>query len=224
MPGPGCRSRCAPLSSGPLELSDPADPVLLAESVSLAFLVVLESLTPLERVAFVMRDLFGFEYAEVAGTLGRSEPAVRQLAFRARRHVREHRPRAVVDAAEHDRVTRAFLRAAIDGDLPALLEVLAPDVVVTTDGGGAVKAARRPVNGADKAARYLVGISQDADAIRWESAALNGRRGFVMHLGETLVGTVDLDTADGRVTAIRVQLNPVKLAGVRAAEDGPSSY
>lgn len=203
--------------------ADPAEPTLLAESVSLAFLVVLESLSPLERVAFVLHDLFGFGHDEVALAVDRSPEAVRQLTSRARRHVREQRPRSVVDAAEHARVTRAFMRAAVDGRVDALLQVLAPDVVVLTD-GGAIKAALRPIHGADKAARFLAAISHEVSDVRWEPATLNGRSGVLVHLGDHLLGTVDLDIVDGRVETLRVQLNPAKLSAVRAAvpgADGP---
>jgi RNA polymerase sigma-70 factor (ECF subfamily) len=194
---------------------DPARPVLLAESVSQAFLVVLESLSPLERVVFVLHDLFGFGHDEVARAVGRSEPAVRQLASRARRHVRERRPRTATDPAEHIRVTRAFMRAAVDGQVSALLDVLAPDVVVLTDAGGSQKAALRPIAGAAKAARFLAAISHDVSGARWALTPLNGRTGVLVHVGDQLLGTVDLDTAEGLVTAVRVQLNPAKLTAVR---------
>ena len=183
--------------------------------MSLAFLVVLESLSPLERVVFVLHDLFGFDHAEVARAVDRSEPAVRQLASRARRHVRERRPRVVADREEHARVTRAFMRAAVDGEISGLLAVLAPDVVVLTDGGGAAKAALRPIHGAEKAARFLAAISHETPGVRWELTGLNGRSGVLVHLGGELLGTVDLDTADGQVSTVRVQLNPAKLTGVR---------
>lgn len=198
-------------------MRDPAEPVLLAESISLAFLVVLDSLSPLERVIFVLHDLFGFAHAEVARAVDRPQPAVRQLASRARQHVRERRPRTVTDPSEHARVTEAFMNAAVGGDVQALLAVLAPDVMVMTDGGGATKAALRPIHGADKAARFLAAISRDTPGVRWALAGLNGRGGVLVYLGDQLLGTVDLDTAEGQVTALRVQLNPAKLAGVRNA-------
>ncbi len=206
-----------PIATGPQEqlAADPAEPVLLAESVSLAFLVVLESLSPLQRVVFVLHDLFGFDHAEVARAVGRSEPAVRQLSSRARRHVRERRPATVADPAEHADATRAFMRAAVSGDVAALLEVLAPDVVVLTDGGGTAKAARRPIHGADKAARFLAAISHETPGVRWRVTGLNGRAGVVVHLDGQLIATVDFDTAGGRIQTIRAQLNPAKLARVR---------
>ena len=208
-----------PIATGPdTAAADPAEPVLLAESVSLAFLVVLESLSPLQRVVFVLHDLFGFDHAEVARAVDRSEPAVRQLASRARRHVRERRPTAVADPAEHADATRAFMRAAVSGDVTALLDVLAPDVVVLTDGGGAAKAALRPIHGAAKAARFLAAISHETPGVRWRITGLNGRPGVVVHLGDRLIATVDVDAVGGRVETIRVQLNPAKLAGVEPTD------
>ncbi|RBY77260.1 RNA polymerase subunit sigma-24 [Geodermatophilus sp. TF02-6] len=200
-------------------VADPVEPVLLAESVSLAFLVVLESLSPLERVAFVLHDLFGFGHDEVALVLGRSEPAVRQLTSRARHHVQQRRPHAVSDPEEHARVTAAFMRAAVDGQVSALLELLAPDVVLLTDAGGTQKAALRPIHGADKAARFLTAISSDVTGVRWTLAPLNGRTGVVVHLADGLLGTVDLDVSAGRVNTVRVQLNAAKLTAVRRAAD-----
>jgi RNA polymerase sigma-70 factor, ECF subfamily len=201
--------------------ADPAEPVLLAESVSLAFLVVLESLSPLERVAFVLHDVFGFGHDEVAQTVGRSEQAVRQLTSRARRHVQERRPRSVTDPVDHGRVTAAFMRAAVDGQVSALLEVLAPDVVLLTDAGGTQKAALRPIDGADKAARFLAAISAEVTGVRWTLAPLNGRTGVLVHVGDHLLGTVDLDTARGRVTTVRVQLNAAKLTAVLGWDPPP---
>jgi RNA polymerase sigma-70 factor (ECF subfamily) len=215
--GPWLPEPIATGSDGPAA-ADPAEPVLLAESVSLAFLVVLESLSPLQRVVFVLHDLFGFDHAEVARAVDRSEPAVRQLASRARRHVRERRPTAVADPAEHADATRAFMRAAVSGDVTALLDVLAPDVVVLTDGGGAAKAALRPIHGAAKAARFLAAISHETPGVRWRITGLNGRPGVVVHLGDRLIATVDVDAVGGRVETIRVQLNPAKLAGVEPTD------
>lgn len=209
-----------PVPTGEERPGDPAEPALLAESVSLAFLVVLESLSPLERVAFVLHDLFGFGHDEIAVAVDRSPDAVRQLTSRARRHVREQRPRLVVDAAEHARVIEAFMRAAVDGQVGALLRVLAPDVVVLIDAGGSQRAPLRPLAGADKAARFLAAISRDVTDLRWERVSINGRSGVLVVVGDRLLGTVDVDTVDGRVETLRIQLNPAKLAAVRAAVPG----
>lgn len=195
---------------------DTAELALLADDVSMAFLVVLESLSPLERVVFVLHDLFGFEYAEVAAATMRTEPAVRQLASRARRHVRERRPRYRTDPAEHARVTAEFMRVAVNGDLQGLLALMAPDVVVVTDGGGARKAALRPIEGAAKAARFITAIAQDTPGVSWTPVRLNGRPGALVEFGGEILGTVELEVADGRISAVRAQLNPVKLSHLRS--------
>lgn len=217
LPEPMFTDSVAPvLCSKAVNSSDPINSILEAESVSFALLVVLESLTPLERVVFVLHDLFGFQYEEVAAALERSEPAIRQLASRARRHVREHRRSTLLDPVKHLNVTQAFMHAAVDGDVSALLGVLAPDVIVLTDGGGRAKAALRPIHGAVKAARFLAAISGDAAGITWELSSLNGQTGVLLHRGDQLIGTVDLDTADGQVNTLRVQLNPAKLTGIQS--------
>ena len=141
------------------DLSDPADRVTLDESVSYALMVVLETLTPAERTAFVLHDLFGVPFTEVAGVVGRGPAAVRQLAARARAHVRAGAPRMAVSSGEHQDTVDAFFRAAAGGDIAGLVAVLDPDVVVTSDGGGQAQAARRPVRGAERAARFLVGVA-----------------------------------------------------------------
>src|SRR5699024_4923393 len=138
--------------------AEPGRAAEIADDVSLALLVVLESLSPLERAAFVLREVFALPYPEVAGTLDRSEPAVRQLVRRARAHVREQAPRHPVDEATHRALTTAFLEAAQGrADLAEMVSVLSPDVVLTTDGGGIRKAARRPLHGVDNVLRFIAG-------------------------------------------------------------------
>lgn len=131
-------TQASPDSSGRAELT---------ESVSLAMLVVLESLTPQERAVFVLREVFGFGYAEIGAALGRSDVSVRQLAHRARQHVQARRPRFEVDRSQQREVTQRFLDAAVGGDIDRLMAVLAPDVILTSDGGGLARAARRPITG-----------------------------------------------------------------------------
>jgi RNA polymerase sigma-70 factor (ECF subfamily) len=190
---------------------DPADRVTLAESVSMAFLVVLESLSPAERVAFVLHDVFGYAHSEVAVVVGRSEAACRQLVSRARRHVRERRPRFEADAAERDRVADAFLAACAGADLEALLMVLDPDVVLRSDGGGLVKAARRPIRGADRVARFLLAvIRSQPEATSW-STHVNGTRGLVTHRDGRRIAVVALDVVAGRVNGVNIVANPQKL-------------
>ena len=146
-----------PVSSDPR--ADGAATAELADDVSMAMLIVLESLTPLERAAFVLADVFGMPSGEVARTIDRSPAAVRQLVHRARSHVEARQPRSVVDTARHREATERFLAAVSTGDVDGLLAVLAPDVTLVTDGGGVRRAALRPIHSADKVARWLFGCS-----------------------------------------------------------------
>ena len=132
----------------------------LAESVSIAMLTVLETLAPAERAVFVLREVFDMPYEEIAGTVGKSLAAVRQIAHRARDHVAARRPRMAVSATEQQEAVDRFLAAVQHGDLQGLLDVLAPDVVVIADGGGLVSAARQPIEGAERVARFLMGASR----------------------------------------------------------------
>ena len=142
-----------------LDEHDPSADVVLAESVSMAMLVLLETLSPDERAVFVLREVFGFDYGEIAGAVGKSAATVRQVAHRAREHVHARRRRfAPVDPAQNARITAEFLSAAADGDLQTVMSMLAPDVVWTADGGGKASAARRPVVGAEKVAAAVIGI------------------------------------------------------------------
>src|SRR5918912_3535478 len=138
---------------------DVAEDVALAESISMAMLVVLETLSALERAVFLLREAFAMPYAEIGEVLGRSESAVRQLSRRAREHVREGRPRFDADQEERRRVTERFLEAAAGGDTDALMDVLAPGVTLVADSGGRARAPRRPLRGAEKVARFLAAVS-----------------------------------------------------------------
>jgi RNA polymerase sigma-70 factor (ECF subfamily) len=194
---------------------DPAeqvvDEVARGEAVSLAMLVVLETLSPLERAVFVLREVFGMSHDEVAGALGRSAAGVRQLAHRAREHVQARRPRFDTDRSEQRRVTEAFVRATATGDLDGLLSLLAPDVVLVTDGGGKRKAALRPILGAEKVARFLLAV-RDKAAGELSFATVNGEVGVAAREGGavTYVGLVEV--ADGRITHVLAVMNPDKLA------------
>jgi RNA polymerase sigma-70 factor, ECF subfamily len=196
---------------------DPADVLELGEDVSLALLVVLETLSPVERAVFVLREAFGLPWAEVAGTLDRSEAAVRQLGHRAREHVQARRPRFDADRQEQREVTQRFLTACTSGDVDALLAVLSPGVVLLTDGGGRAKAALRPIVGADKAARFLVAVSVDGlsqPGLVVRLADVNGAPGVVVDGADGPVIAVSLVVADGLVEQALVVLNPEKLAGL----------
>src|SRR5215203_1641046 len=215
-----------------LTRQDPAEDAAMAESVSMAMLVVLETLSPLERAVFVLREAFGMPHAEIAEVLGRKEEAVRQLARRARAHVRERRSRFDADQTEQRRVTERFLEAATGGDLEALMEVLSPGVTLVADGGGRALAPRRPVRGADKVARFLVAVATEertarflgsvgggpAPDLRVHLAQVNGGPGVVATSGGGPITVLVLDVADGLVQTVHLVANPEKLAGVRAVE------
>lgn len=192
--------------------ADPADRVTLDERVSYALLVVLEALSPAERTAWVLHDLFGLPFADVAAAVGRTPAAVRQLAVRARAHVEAGASRIEVDRAEQQRVAAAFLAAAGGGDLAALVAVLDPDVVLTSDGGGVVSAARRPVHGADDVARFVLGVAAKAwpDAVV-RPALVTGAPGFVVERGGVPAVVGALTVATGRVVRVDLVLAPDKL-------------
>ncbi|MGX5656350.1 RNA polymerase sigma factor SigJ [Geodermatophilus nigrescens] len=198
---------------------DPADEVALGEQVSLALLVVLETLSPAERAVFVLREVFGLPAAEVAAALGRSEAAVRQLAHRAREHVEARRPRFDADRRAHREVTERFLAACLGGDVGALLAALAPGAVLVTDGGGRSKAALRPITGADKVARFLAAVASGGAALpglRTELADVNGLPSVAAWTDDGPFVAVSLGVADGLVQQVLVVLNPDKLSGLGA--------
>jgi RNA polymerase sigma-70 factor, ECF subfamily len=204
-----------------LTASDVADDVAeaaeRAEAISLALLVVLDTLSPLERAVFVLREAFAFSYAEIATILGRGEPAVRQLASRARVHVQERRPRFDADPATRRRVTEGFLAACASGDLTALMGMLASDVTFVSDGGGRAPAAPRPIVGAARVARFLLGIwSGPLPEPRVRIVWLNGDPGLLVTSHEEPFATYVLDLVGDRIQRIYVVANPAKLAGVRA--------
>ena len=195
---------------------DVADEVERAESVSLALLVVLETLSPLERAVFVLREAFGFSYAEIAETLDRTEPAARQLARRARAHVQARRPRFQPDPDAQRRVTERFLAATTNGDLQGLLAVLAPDVALVADGGGRAHAPRRPVHGAAQAARFLTGVVKTPiPDLRIDLVGINGELGLLVAAGDEPIAAVVLDVVDGAVRSVFLIANPEKLGRLR---------
>jgi RNA polymerase sigma-70 factor (ECF subfamily) len=191
---------------------DLADNAALADTVSMAILIVLETLSPLERAVFVLREAFGHSHAEIAEMLDRSEPAVRQLARRARDHVRERRPRFDTDRAARRAATERFLAASVEGDLAGLMRVLAPGVELVADSGGLVRAPLLPVIGADKVARFLVAAAgRPVPDHRTEIAELNGGPAIVVRSGKAAVAAIVLDVADGLVARIHLVGNPEKL-------------
>jgi RNA polymerase sigma-70 factor (ECF subfamily) len=190
----------------------------LADSLSLAFLVVLEELAPVERAAFLLHDVFDFGYSEIAEMLDRQEPACRQLVSRARQRVGDRRHRFDVDREQGQKLAERFVVACATGDLAALMGMLSGDVVVWTDGGGVVKAARRPIHGADKSARFLVAVSSTvAESAEVRNALINGQPGVLIIEAGVVVTAVALDVIDGRVVGVRVISNPEKLTGLQPA-------
>jgi len=194
----------------------PEERATLDESVSLALLAVLERLSPAERTAFVLHDVFELPFGEIAEIVGRSASAVRQLASRARGRVREYGPRHTPDRASHVQAIEAFAVAATSGDLPALVAVLDPDVVWRADGGGVVTAAPHPVAGPERVARLVLGMVESWYAgMSAEFRDVNGAPGIVLLDGEGAVDSVLAFTvADGRITEVDVVRNPGKLRHV----------
>ncbi|MEV2211866.1 RNA polymerase sigma-70 factor [Streptomyces sp. NPDC050997] len=191
---------------------DTAEQAVLADTVSLALLVVLESLSPLERAVFVLREAFGYPYAEIAAMLDRGEPAVRQLAGRARRHVEERRPRYEVDPTERRDLTERFLAATAEGDLEGLMSLLAPDVRLVGDSGGKSKAPLRVLETADKVGRFLVGAARKAaPGLSFRFLELNGGPAVLALSGDTPDSVFQVDVLDGRVQSVYVIRNPDKL-------------
>lgn len=192
----------------------PEERITLDESVSMAMLVVLESLSPAERTAFVLRDVLGLSYAEVAATVGRSQQACRQLISRARGHVRERAPRFTVDAQQQSAVVEAFLAACADGAVEPLIEVLSPDVVLRSDGGGLVSGvARRPVVGAENVARLLLGVAAKHAAVPW-TRRVNGANGLVFEALDGVAGVMAFTVSEGLIVEIDFVVNPEKLSRV----------
>lgn len=184
-----------------------------AEAVSLAMLVVLETLSPLERAVFVLKEGFGFSFSEIADMLGRSETAVRQVGARARSHVQARRPRYDAPADTRRRVTEEFLAACLGGDLNQVMELLAPDVTAWTDGGGRIRAALRPLHGADKVARWILGVlASQLPGLGIHPVLVNGKPGLLITSAGAVDNVVAADlSADDRIQAIRLIRNPDKL-------------
>lgn len=206
-----------------LEEQDPAADVVLAESISMAMLVLLETLSPDERAVFVLREVFGFDYGEIAEAVGRPAPTVRQVAHRAREHVRARRKRFdTVDPERNAEITAQFLATAASGDVDALMTMLAPDATWTADSGGVVSAARRPVVGADKVARAIAGLIRRGaamGAMRVETVTCNSAPAVLLYLGDQLEGVITLEIAEDKITNFYVMRNPQKLAALATARD-----
>jgi RNA polymerase sigma-70 factor, ECF subfamily len=201
-----------------LDERDASADVVLAESVSMAMLVLLETLTPDERAVFVLREVFGFDYDEIAGAVGKSVATVRQVAHRAREHVHARRKRfQPVDSAQTAELTEQFMTAAATGDMEVLLSMLAPDATWTADSGGKATAARRPVVGAEKVATILTNmfrIGQRMPDVRIEMVNCNNAPALVIYSGDHLEGVFLIEIIDGKITNFYAMRNPDKLVAI----------
>lgn len=190
--------------------ADPLDRVTLDDEVSTALLVVMESMTPAERVAFVLHDVFAVPFDEIATIVARSPAAVRQLATAARRRVRDHdvHPR---NRRQHDEVIRTFAAAVSNGDLAALTDLLDPSVTLRSDGGGVVSAARRPVLGISNVARFMLGIAQKRPSLSFREQRTGDGVAIAAMDGLQLLAIVNVQVREGRITDVWMQVNPEKL-------------
>ncbi|MER7078547.1 RNA polymerase sigma-70 factor, ECF subfamily [Saccharopolyspora kobensis] len=200
-----------------LTTPDVASDVELAESVSMALMLVLETLTPTERAVFVLREAFGIDYDEIAAAVGKTRAAVHQIAHRARKHVEARQPRHTVTARQAREATAAFRHALETRDLQGLLDVLAPEVVAISDGGGIKQATPRPVTGAEKVARFIVGgLTKHDVALTAEPTTINGSPALALHVDGELDGIMALRVEDTRITGLYYVRNPQKLTRLDA--------
>jgi RNA polymerase sigma-70 factor (ECF subfamily) len=185
-----------------------------ASTISSAFLLLLERLAPAERAAFLLHEVFEYEYGEIARILDKSEEACRQLTSRARRHISESRPRPPASREEHTRLLAAFANACATGDLAALEQLLAADVSLRSDGGGRVNAARNVLHGPDHVARFLLGVRRFYGTIDVQPRELNGLPGLVLFKDGVALSTLSIEVVDGKVQQVHAVLNPDKLARI----------
>ncbi|MEU9167610.1 RNA polymerase sigma-70 factor [Streptomyces sp. NPDC048420] len=198
-----------------LTAPDVAEDVELSESLSMALMCVLETLAPTERAVFVLREVFDVDYDEIAAAVGKSPDAVRQIAHRARRHVDARRPRRTASASETRAAVESFRRALETGDLQGLLDVLAPDVVLVSDGGGVKQAALRPIVSADKVARFIIGgIAKRTVALTGDTTQVNGSPALVLRMDGEMDGVLAVRVEGARITGMYYVRNPEKLTRV----------
>lgn len=204
-----------------LDESDPSADLVLAESVSMAMLVLLETLTPDERAVFVLREVFGFDYDEIADAVGKPAPTVRQVAHRARAHIQARRKKyGDVDPQRNAQLTAQFLQTAASGDVEALMAMLAPDATWLADSGGKVSAARKPVVGAERVARAITGlIRKAATELQVELVTCNSAPAVLFYLGGQLEGVITLEIVGDKITNFYVMRNPDKLTAVARAHE-----
>lgn len=195
----------------PVQLDEPVDP----ESISLAFLVLLERLTPVERAVYLLREVFDYRFAEIAAIVGQSEVNCRQLHHRARAHVQAARPRFAPSRADHERLLTSFAQAVALGDLEGIKQLLAADATLYTDGGGKVQAARKPIHGADAVGRFCLGVAKKAAAGQiYELREVNGLPSLVGIVDGKVNVVLHIETDGTRIYAVYTVVNPEKLARV----------
>jgi RNA polymerase sigma-70 factor (ECF subfamily) len=198
------------------EAGDPEKRVDMQESISLAFLILLEQLQPFERAVFLLREIFGYEFAEIASMLGKSEAACRRSFSRAKLHLQQHRPRFPASPDTHRQLLTGFLRATQVGDIEALTGLLAEEVTLWADGGGKARgAATRPVSGRDAVTRFILGSKRFwPEGARVEVEEVNGQASLVIHVGDQAFSVLTIEVEHGRIQTIRILANPEKLARV----------
>jgi len=204
-----------------LDEQDPSADVVLAESISMAMLVLLETLSPDERAVFVLREVFGFDYGEIADAVDKPAPTVRQVAHRAREHVRARRKRfGAVDPHRNAEITAQFLETAATGDVEALMAMLAPDATWMADSGGKVSAARRPVVGAERVARAIAGLVRRTQTqLHVEMVNCNSAPAVLLYFRGRLEGVITVEIIDDKITNFYVMRNPDKLAALATPRD-----
>jgi RNA polymerase sigma-70 factor (ECF subfamily) len=197
---------------------DIAETAADADSLSLAFLVLLESLSPKERAVFLLHDVFGYDFAAVGQIVGESDVYCRQLAKRARAHVADRRPRFAADAEQHRQLTAEFMRAVSDGDMPGLIATLTEDVTIYSDGGGKVNAARKPVVGRDKVVLFLTNLMRlTPEGTQFRLETINGQPGVVTLIDGRVANVVSFEFTEAGIGTIYIVVNPDKLGPVAAA-------
>jgi RNA polymerase sigma-70 factor (TIGR02957 family) len=201
---------------------DPAERAELADSLSMAFLVMLETLSPVERAVFLLREVFGYDYGEVARIVGKNEQNCRQIFARARQHIGDGRPRFESSRAQGEELARRFFAAAAGGEMSSLLELLSPDVVCVGDGGGKALTLRHPLHGQLRVARFILGLFRRGHQlnVQFRPAWVNGQPGGVLYdAADRVISVFALDIADGAVQAVRSVNNPDKLAHLGPVSD-----
>ncbi|HYN87850.1 MAG TPA: RNA polymerase sigma-70 factor [Ardenticatenaceae bacterium] len=201
------------------DAGSPGADTALAESLSMAFLVLLERLTPTERAVFLLREVFDYDYAEIATIVGKSEANCRQMVRRARQHLAANRPRFDASPEQRERLTEQFLHTCVTGDLPGLIQLLADDITLWSDGGGKAAAASKPIHGPASVARFLLGVlAKSPPTYTPRLAQVNGQPAIVGYVEGQPQGVLVLDLAAERIRAIYIVVNPDKLKGLTPAE------